>query len=253
MFNIFKRKKEKKSVSSDDLKKMIEPYKRKAWIPKVIEEVSDRSSSKFSGIPVLKENEIWPNCRFCNLPMQLFLQLSSDDLPEEADKPFGEGFLQVFYCTNTYKKCEAECKAFFPFSKSTLIRLLKFGQPLDKNEIINPVKKAFPEKKIIGWEEKDDYPNWEELEQSGCSLSDEQLDGLDELGYPLPKDKLSGWPYWIQGVEYPNCPECGNRMDFIFQIDSEDNLPYMFGDAGCSHIFQCKTHNDKIAIAWACC
>jgi len=253
MFNIFKKKKEKKTLSADDLKKMIEPYRIKAWIPKVIEEVSDRTSSKFSGTPVLKENETWPNCAFCSQPMQLFLQISSSHLPEEANKPFGEGFFQVFYCTNTYKKCEAECKAFLPFSKSTLIRVLKFEEPLDKNEIISPVRETFPEKRIIGWKEKDDYPNWEELEELGCLLSDEQSDVLDELGYPLSRDKLSGWPCWVQGIEYPDCPECGKRMDFVFQIDSYDNIPYMFGDAGCSHTFQCKTHKDKIAIAWACC
>jgi len=29
-------------------------------------------------------------------------------------------------------------------------------------------------------------------------------------------------------AEYPNCPTCNQPMkQFVFQIDSEDNLPYM--------------------------
>lgn len=41
---------------------------------------------------------------------------------------------------------------------------------LDKN----PVKEVFPEKEISGWVSKEDYPNWEELENIGVNLSDEQ-------------------------------------------------------------------------------
>ena len=46
----------------------------------------------------------------------------------------------------------------------------------------------------------------------------------------------------IQGVEYPTRPGCGRRMTYLFQIDSEDHVPYMFGDAGCGHITCCDHH-----------
>ena len=202
---------------------------------------------------MLLEGEKWPCCQHCNQPMQLFIQLSSEHLPKESGKPFGSGYLQVFYCTNWDKQCDVECEAFFPFSKSTLIRVVDFSPSSSSDDIKSPVKDVFPEKEITAWVSKDDYPNWEELEKQGCSLSDEQSDYLCNQGYPLPKDKLLGWPYWVQSVEYPECPECGKRMELVFQIDSEDNIPYMFGDVGCSHITQCKDHKDKMAIAWACC
>ncbi len=254
IFNIFKKKAPESSPKEnwEDLKPILESHKRLAWFPIIVEKQSNPTSSKFSGIPALSKDETWPCCSNCNEPMQLFLQLNSQDLPKSEKRVFGEGMLQVFYCTNWDKECEESCEAYFPFSKSTLVRVVDY-----KNEIIaspekNPVKNTFSEKQIIGWKSKEDYPNWEELENMGVILTNEQCDLLCDLEYPLPKDKLLGWPCWVQGVEYPDCPECGKPMKHIFQIDSEDNLPYMFGDMGCSHITQCESHKDKLAIAWAC-
>lgn len=241
------------SVKWSDIESIISPYKRTAWLPKTVEQHSSRISSKFSGAPFLATSESWPCCQHCHKPMQLFVQLNSAHLPKGAGAPFGDGYLQVFYCTNSEKECEIECDAFFPFSKSSLVRVLSLDLLSDTDVINSPVKDAFPEKEIIGWIPHDDFPNGEELDELGCTLNDEQSEFMYEQEFPLPKDKLLGWPYWVQGVEYPECPECGKRMELIFQIDSEDNLPYMFGDVGCSHITQCKEHKDKMAIAWACC
>jgi uncharacterized protein YwqG len=83
-------------------------------------------------------------------------------------------------------------------------------------------------------------------------LEEEQEECLAEEGFPVEKDKLLGWPYWVQSLEYPECPDCGKEMSLVFQIDSEDNLPYMFGDCGCGHITQCKDHPERLAFAWAC-
>jgi uncharacterized protein YwqG len=56
----------------------------------------------------------------------------------------------------------------------------------------------------------------------------------------------------VQGVEYPHCPECGEAMQLVFQLDSEDNIDYMFGDSGCAHVTQCKNHPHQLALGWAC-
>ena len=65
-------------------------------------------------------------------------------------------------------------------------------------------------------------------------------------------DKLAGYPHWVQGVEYPNCPECNRRMELAFQLDSEDHLPFMFGDVGCGPITQCPEHKEVVTFGWAC-
>jgi uncharacterized protein YwqG len=57
----------------------------------------------------------------------------------------------------------------------------------------------------------------------------------------------------LQGVAYPNCPRCNTRMQFLFQIDSEQNIPYMFGDCGVCHLTICPTHRDVLAFGWSCC
>jgi hypothetical protein len=56
----------------------------------------------------------------------------------------------------------------------------------------------------------------------------------------------------VQRVEYPNWPTCDARMGLVLQIDSEDNVPHMFGDVGCGHITQCPNHPEVLAFGWAC-
>ncbi|HBL10742.1 MAG TPA: molybdate metabolism regulator, partial [Cyanobacteria bacterium UBA11162] len=65
-------------------------------------------------------------------------------------------------------------------------------------------------------------------------------------------DKLAGYPLWVQGMEYSGCPICHEPMRQVFQLVSEDNLPYMFGDVGIGHVLQCQTHKEQLAFIWAC-
>jgi uncharacterized protein YwqG len=41
-------------------------------------------------------------------------------------------------------------------------------------------------------------------------------------------------------------------MEYVFQIDSEDNLPLMWGDMGTAHVTRCPTHREVLALGWAC-
>ena len=233
-----------------DVPTLIKPYKRKAWKPLTTDGDTVLTGSKFSGMPWLAKGEQWPHCQNCDKPMQLFLQLNLDELPPSERGKFGSGLLQMFYCTNSDPLCEVDCEAFFPFAKSALLRII---QPHGEAEEVSIADEQgmFPARAIKEWQEMDDYPNWEESAEHGLELSDTEWESIEE-DYPRPGDKLEGWPNWVQGVEYPNCPVCNERMEMVFQIDSEDNLPYMFGDVGCGHITQCKTHKEQIAFGWAC-
>ena len=226
---------------------LIAPLRRTCWRPNV-QAGDDPLRSKFSGTPAATPGEPWPACANCGKPLQLFVQLDPADLPPELTAPWGSGLLQFFYCTSSNPHCEVDCEAYFPFAKSVLLRILEgpvTGAPGP------PPPGDFPAKRIVGWNRQDDFPVAEEI--SGHQLSAEDVDALEASGYPIVGDKLSGWPAWVQGVEYPECPECGGAMTLLFQIDSEDNLPYMFGDAGCGHITYCPTHPRRLAFAWACC
>jgi hypothetical protein len=234
------------------LEARLRPFERTAWIPEVVEGDGPPLASKFSGAPALGRDEEWPLCGNCGRPMQLFVQLNAADLPEaEASRLLG-GFLQLFYCTSSEPLCEVDCEAFFPHSRSTLVRLLPATSVRSEYGAAS-LAGMFPPKRIVGWKAATDVPGGDEGGDLGLELSDEEAESLDEAGrVPLQGEKLGGWPSWIQGVEYPSCRRCGQRMELLFQIDSEKNLPYMFGDAGIGHITQCREHRDEVAFGWAC-
>jgi hypothetical protein len=55
---------------------------------------------------------------------------------------------------------------------------------------------------------------------AGEELDDVEAELLMNAGYPREKDKLGGWPYWMQSVSCPACPECTRPMRPLFQLDS---------------------------------
>lgn len=235
------------------LKAKIAPFRRSAWIPETRDGDGDRTASKFAGIPWLPPAEGWPACPNCDKPMQVFVQLNLATLPQRPEGCPEQGLVQLFYCTSSQPSCEVDCEAWSPGSKSVLVRLLDpsgAGLLLDAS----PVANAFPPKLILGWREQDDYPDVEELAEQGVTLDELEAECLaDRFQAPVAGEKLMGWPAWVQSIEYPNCPRCEARMHLLFQVDSERNLPYMLGDAGCGHITQCPHHPESLAFAWACC
>lgn len=233
----------------------IKEYRRTAWKPQTEDRDGELTGSRFSGKPWLSENETWPKCGNCGKEMQLFVQLKLDQLPPELGNKYGHGLLQMFYCTSSEPLCENDTETWAPFSKGALLRIVdpSGGKAAEKIEIpIKAVPDYFPAKIITGWTQKEDYPGTEELHVMNAKLSDDDWEDLVETEYPHQGDKLAGWPAWIQGLEYPNCPVCGETMRLVFQVDSEDHLPYMFGDVGTGHITQCKTHLEQVAFGWAC-
>lgn len=251
LFDFFRKNDTEKDLKS--IKQIMAPFKRTAWIPETQAKAGAVDASKFSGVALLNEGEDWPACGACEQPMQLFLQLDSRSLPSAAEKPFGDGFLQVFYCTNLDPNCEVDCQAWGPFAKSTLVRVLAPDTPVRNDITTSMVMEPFPEHVIENWRAEDDFPDEEVLETLGRPLSEELAYVWLESDYPLLGDKLLGWPHWLQGMEFPTCPDCEQAMHVIFQLDSESaNLPYSFGDMGVAHITRCKEHPERLTIQWAC-
>jgi uncharacterized protein YwqG len=234
----------------------LEPLTRTPYFAVCADADGAFTDSKFSGLPWLSRSEDWPKCKNCDKEMQLLLQLNLNDLPSQA-KIKGNGLLQLFYCTNQEPNCEVDCGSWFWNEKAMLVRVVDaFGEARALKE--TPVINAFPPKVIRRWEPgTPELPRVEEL-IGYMELSDEEqeelFDAEDSEAYPGPEggDKLGGWPYWIQGVEYPECRECNKPMKYVFQIDSEVNVPFMWGDSGCGHISQCEEHPEILAFGWAC-
>ncbi|MDY7007605.1 MAG: DUF1963 domain-containing protein [Cyanobacteriota bacterium] len=225
----------------------IQPYKRQAWKPITIDGDGDLTASKFAGKPWLAKDEQWPKCPHCKNPLQFFLQLNLNTLPEALKNEFGSGILQMFYCTDEELPCDCDYEGWEPFSDIHLIRIIQPEVEVQDVEIPE-IDNIFPPKLIVDWQQLEDYPLSEEAAEFGVELNDK----LFERNFPTEGDKLAGWPLWIQGIEYPNCPICTEKMRLVFQLDSNDNLPFMFGDSGCGHITQCKYHKSQVAFGWAC-
>ncbi|HLP92290.1 MAG TPA: DUF1963 domain-containing protein [Nostocaceae cyanobacterium] len=256
-------------LATEIIKKLqpwIEANKRPTWKPLVEEGETDTNLSKFGGTPWLAKNENYPCCGECNAKMPLFVQVDLNQVPAELAGKFGQGLLQLFYCT--------ECDSWEYFNHTKLARII---QPVgNAQNLENQDFPSFPAKTIIDWQQFDDYPDNQEYEELGLEiylnlfpetvrikcpmvglsiedLAPEELEEIDVFLENHSGDKLGGYPYWVQGIEYPNCPICQTRMDLVLQIDSEENLPYMFGDVGCGHITQCPEHKHILTFGWACC
>ena len=235
----------------EDTMAVLNKYKRTAYIPIVAEQENEFSDkSKIGGFPYLRTESDWPVCPNCQKNMQLFLQLNLEDLPEKKEK----GLIQLFYCTNSEPHCESDREAFFPFSESVNCRRIESNGVSAKTEPV--MDEIFREKLILTWEAADDYPHFEEYDDLGIMLDieDDLYDLLEErnMGTTIAKDKLFGWPYWVQSVEYPFDRKTEKQMELLFQLDSEDNLPYMFGDAGIGHLTQSPDNKDELGFGWAC-
>ncbi|MGC1516332.1 MAG: DUF1963 domain-containing protein, partial [Maribacter sp.] len=179
-------------------KRVLDAHKRIAYLPIVAEnKLTFSTDSKIGGIPYLRSTDDWPMCPSCGNHQDLFLQLNLKDVPEQNE----EGIVQLFYCTSDNQVCQDNYK---PFSKHKTVRNIQvIGEPVKVRPNTDTV---FQEKLIVSWQSFYEYPHFEEYARLNIEpVSDGMLDTLHtyELSLPSKKDKLFGWPYWIQGVEYP--------------------------------------------------
>lgn len=239
-----------KEVIINELLIKLAPLKRMAYVP-ITEHVQSSFSaqSKMGGYPYLRHEHDWPTCPNCTKQMPLFLQLNISETPTMSSS----GVIQIFYCTNSEMECEITCEAWNTYAKSVVCRLI---QPEGTSATIVPnLPDVLEEKQIISWKEITEYPNFYELEDHQMEIHYDDYAVLQEagLGTSTSGDKLFGWPEWIQNPEYPRSNINQADMQFLFQIDSDDNLPFMFGDSGCAYIFQNPTLPEDIAMNWSCC
>ena len=244
-------------------------HTRPAWRPVTEAGEGDAAGSRFGGLPWLPQGETLPRCGTCGRLMRLLVQLDLASLPPEAQARLGaHGLLQVLGCED--EDCGPSWEA---FDASHRVRVVDPSQPGARAAAEG---RPFLARCIVAWEPlPGDLPHPEEHAHQGLHVEHDFKAGTlrvrcpevgletpplpddafeeEELGRAHDKDKLLGWPCWIQGVEYPSCPRCGREMEHVFQLDSEDHLPWMWGDSGIAHVTRCPEHPDVLTLAWACC
>ena len=258
------------------LETWLDEHGRTAWRPRV-GEATLGTMSQFGGAPRLLEGEAHPSCHECNRPLQLIVQLDLHTLPSEAAELHGSGLLQLFYCTggtatDGFVQCDQD-RGWEPFSdRCSLVRIIDPDRTT-ADPAIAVAEHSDTASTIVDWEPFPDVPHVEDWRSLGLTMRFDRAQNTEAWqwpGDPVPtavpegsideaefrqsatQDKLGGWPSWIQGAEYPHCPRCDGQMHLVMQIDSNDHVPFMWGDFGIGHITQCRDHRDVVAFGWAC-
>jgi hypothetical protein len=240
---------ELKSETVEGLRDELMRFQRPTWIPQVRFREGDITASKMGGTPFIAMGEEWPCCGRCSQPMELFLQLNSQDLPAEMADRFS-GLLQVFLCATDGYSNGTCAYGYEAFSAAAMLRLCNpTGQPRYQHP---PFEDSFMEAVIESWERLLDLPSLRELEALAVELNDAQTRLVIDHPrmFAWPGEKLGGWPDWPQNVDYVACPECENRMEVLFQFNSDGTLPHAFTDGGTCWISQCTTHKHRLAVTW---
>lgn len=184
------------------INRKISHLKRHAWKPLVQRADGELTASKFAGKPWLSVNEIWPICPHCQEPMQFFLQLNLEKLPEELANAFGTGLLQLFYCTSN-AECDVDLEGSSAFSSCHFLRIIQPNNaaaaleiPTIQSESLSKrIEGQFQPKLIVGWQQMDDYPSWADAELQGASITHEELVGISADEIQPDSDHLQDFSY----------------------------------------------------------
>lgn len=261
------------SPTLDDVRARLEPWltrhTRTGFVPQTEDGEGPPAGSRFGGRPWLPQGAERPKCPSCKQDWPLFLQLDLATLPGPFAERHGPGLLQFFYCTE--EDCEQE-DGWFPRAVGHGFFVRDASAP---GAVASSSERDLPAKAIQGWSEVSETPHpgdhdglglhwsWDHEANTARLRCDDpalDLDGLDAdiitpeaLATAGEGDKLGGWPFWVQGPERASCSRCQTAMTVLFQIDSEVNVDWMFGDSGCGHISRCPSHPDEWVFGWACC
>lgn len=223
-------------------------HSKKAYIP-LTETVKEEHSihSKFGGLPYLTPENEYPKCSNCGKHLQLLVQLNLEDLPENTEN----GLIQLYFCTNPNTQCESKLT-----SKNITTSIFRKLEITGNSVIDSPDKEPiFPEKRITQFIEFIDYPHREDYYKMGIELQvpDAIYDYMmaNNIGTTNANDKLFGYPHWLQSSEFTNTLKSDNEH-LLFQLASNDNLPFMFGDSGIGYLLKNRNHNNPLSFYWQC-
>lgn len=163
------------SQAMDLIASKFKRLKRTAWKPITVKGDSNLAVSKFAGKPWINPGDSYPMCEYCQTPLRFFLQLNLSQLPESLNRQFGDGLLQLFYCTNSESGCDGG-DAFLIKNIQPTETPLQYEMPdIIFDSMSALIEGEFPAKQIASWQAMDDYPN---------SYDDRSLiEFLDEFGF----------------------------------------------------------------------
>ena len=223
----------------------IQKLPQTAFLPVVERRDGPPDAAKLGGTILAPPGASWPVCKACKRPMSLILQLNLDQLPQELQKRFGSGLLQLFQCNNE-ETCKGERG---PFTETQLGRVLDLQHQYEPLE--PPVGVAAASRLLTGWQSTVDYPSrdtyydhgYGELNVPYFSGDDTQL-SLTRKFPCIATDKLGGYPsFWPC-----SCPKCSANMQLVFQLNSSGLVPFTVWEDTIGMVMQCPEHRNMIAL-----
>lgn len=227
--------------SFEDLEKLVKPLIRTAT--KIEVQPSSRPpensqlQSHFGGQPYFEEGDEWVRSKSGN-PMNFIFQIFNSD---EIVLPNNIKLIQFFYDWDEFPWDTADdgwfVKIYETLDTDKLLQIEK-PQELERSKFCN-----------IKFNSVRSLPDWEGIElysskasKLSCILDEdepwakyreivEKLTGDDDY-----RSQLGGYPKWVQAESTPQNSK-GETMEFLFQIDSEDNAGLMWGDVGLIYVF----------------
>jgi uncharacterized protein YwqG len=194
-------------------------------------------TSRFGGHFVGLSGEEWPLFRGRNmLPL---IQVRLDELPLVPDELANIALFSVFVDPELPPVEAVNGNGWLIRTYSSLTSL----EPIATPAAINPLK-AF---QILWVLEEKDSPSWEDVWEIIKALDTNETEPLLELfqvRYKTShKTKIGGWPSFIQSGIASDEP-------FIFQINSEPKVNWIWGDNGSGYFFRDSSQTWK--LYWQC-
>lgn len=242
-------------MSQDNLDILLTPLIREAVIldPIRSSDAEDAAiSSKFGGEPYAQSSDVWPVCPSCKNELVFVSQFNK----EENDELF-----TFFYCFECFPwGLPDEEKGQWVIRRYKMPSMTQYKKitPSQTNEY-SPIPCTTHAKTVRV------LPDWEGLESFSidaenlcCELDSDNP--WEEYNSAFLRNRclddyatlVGGYPRWVQGEAVNKCSTCGEELQFLAQIDSEDSAGIMWGDVGLVYLFQCNNHPDEFHLELQC-
>ncbi len=203
----------------------------------------DPFASCFGRIAVQEPGEGWPTYR--KKLMRPLLQINCAELPFRPKSIVDLAMIRVWIGEDFEAEPPGSTKFWCVRASPSIARLKPTPEPAHKSDI----KPAGIRWKLL----EADYPTWDEA----------PVDEIPEVLHESYHDhfacalgtKVGGWPHTVQSEV---CWEAGGKnstsAEFVFQIDSEPDLNWMWGDAGLGYVGRGSgKHRKAWRFDWQCC
>ncbi|PXF47999.1 hypothetical protein BWQ96_02190 [Gracilariopsis chorda] len=199
--------------------------------------VGDVRASKMAGSIAWPQEERWPQCPEHNTDMITVLQLRREDIGSVVRFPDGNDLLQLLWCP----RLEHEDNGYSPIARTFWRDSATLGALRSEMGGVNVEldEGCVPAECALHVEEVEEFPSSMALDVRTSAAVDEVIKthgqediaavDADEVNYydslfgAAPQSKAGGHAAWMQDEDTVECEQCGERMEHLLTVASEEN------------------------------